>query len=251
MALSLDIRKALCARAHARRQWPEMGFNDQSANLLAQLLGINLKQRLPLQDEQKIIERCQWFDERCLDFFQRHPRAMCIELGAGLSTRFHRLSDTADWPRFEWVDVDLPQVTSSKAKVLPAIDNYRLVSADIMNDNWLSQSGWVAGRPLLILMEAVSSEIGDDAILKLLYRLRQAASSAEELELVLDVRQSSRWQVWLKTIAVAFGAGFTLPITSSVSTLEYLDYHITRQKKLLGNTAVGLVINYKNQQELL
>src|SRR4051812_17243247 len=103
MALSLDIRKALCARAHARRQWPEMGFNDQSANLLAQLLGINLKQRLPLQDEQKIIERCQWFDERCLDFFQRHPRAMCIELGAGFSTRFHRLSDTADWPRFEWV----------------------------------------------------------------------------------------------------------------------------------------------------
>ena len=233
------------------RQWPELGFNDQSASLLAQLLGVNLKQRMPLLDEQHLIERCQWFDERCHDFFQRHPRATCIELGAGLSTRFHRLSGTADWPRFQWVDVDLPHVTASKSEVLPAIDNYRLISADIMNDNWLGQSGWTSGQPLLILMEAVAPELGDDAILTLLYRLRQAVNSAQELEVVVDVKQYGRWRNLFKTIAVACGAAFTLPITSSASMLEYLGFHITHQKRLLGDSALGLVIHYKNQQEPL
>lgn len=93
MNQSLDIHTALCARARAGRQWPEIGFNDQSASLLAQLLGINLKQRLSPMDERQLVQRSHWFDECCRDFFQRHPRAMCIELGAGLSTRFHRLSD--------------------------------------------------------------------------------------------------------------------------------------------------------------
>jgi len=248
MATSWDVRMALCARAHAQRQWPEIGFSDQSATLLAHLLRINLKQRLSPIDERQLIERCQWFDDRCRDFFQRHPRALCIELGAGFSTRFHRLSDTADWPRFQWVDVDLPHITASKAEVLPAIDNYRLVDADILEDDWLSLSGWVPGQPLLILMEGVAPELEGELILQLIYRLRQGAASAQEIELVVDDRHPDEWKIWLKTLAVGFGARFKLPITRYLSSLEYLDFHVACQQPLLGKRAMGLVINYVNSE---
>lgn len=250
MDFSLDIRKDLCARAHAQRHWPEIGFSDQSASLLAHLLGVNLKQRLSPVDERQLIQRCQWFDERCRDFFQRHPHALCIELGAGLSTRFHRLSDTADWPRFQWVDVDLPSITASKAGVLPPIDNYRLVGADILHDDWLGLSGWVPGQPLLILMEGVVSELEGERILQLIYRLRLKAASAQELELVFDDRNANRLKVWLKTLAVGLGAGFKLPITRYISALEYIDFKVTRQQPLLGKRALGLVINYINPERL-
>jgi len=247
MDFSLEVSMPLCARAHAQ-QWPEIGFSDQAASLLAQLLGINLKQRLAPIAERQLIQRSQWFDEVCRDFLHRHPKAMCIELGAGLSTRFHRLSSTADWPRFHWVDVDLPHVIVSKAAVLPVIDNYRLVSADIANDDWLSLSGWVCSQPLLILLEGVAPELKGDVLLKLIYRLQQSTSAAQEIEIVLDDAPISPWQKWRKFLAFALGISSRQPITSSLAALESNGFHIHQQKTLLGNTAVGVVINYKNRE---
>jgi len=247
MNFSLDVSMPLCARAHAQN-WPEIGFSDQSASLLAQLLGISLKQRLSPLAERQLIQRSQWFDEVCRNFFHRHPKAMCIELGAGLSTRFHRLSSTADWPRFEWVDVDLPHVTVSKAAVMPAIDNYRLVSADIANDDWLTLSGWERGQPLLIVLEGVASQLKGDDLLRVIYSLQKRANSAQEIELVLDDVCTSRLKTWLKRCAFMFGTAIRLPITSSIRALESRGFFVSQQKPLLGNTAVGVVINYKHQE---
>lgn len=239
---SLDIHMALCARARAQRQWPEIGFSDQSASLLAQLLGINLRQRLSPLDERRLIQRSQWFDECCRDFFQRHPRAMCIELGAGLSTRFHRLSDTADWPRFTWVEVDLPQVTALKAGVLPTIDNYRLLSADIEQDDWMNLIGWTSG-PVLILLEAVAQELKGNSLLKLIYQLRQHFG-AVEFEIVLDDLQPHPWQAWLNVVTSYVGIAYRAPIAVDIKKLEAQGFRLTRTENLLGNTALGMVINY-------
>ncbi len=241
---------SLCARAHAQRQWPEIGFSDQSASLLAQLLGISLKQRLPPAAERQLIQRSQWFDHACRDFLQRYPKAMCIELGAGLSTRFHRLSSTADWPRFHWVDMDLPQITATKAAVLPVIDNYRLVSADIVSDDWLSLSGWVEGQPLLILLEGVASELKGNELLQLICRLGDTAKGAEALQLVLDDNYLSTWRAWLNSLAFRLGTSVRLPIMACIAALDACGFYISQQKPLLGNTARGFVINYRNQEWL-
>jgi len=238
MTLSLDMRMALCARANAKRQWPEIGFSDQFAGLLAHLLGISLKQRLPPLAERRLIQRSQWFDEACCNFFQRHPQAMCIELGAGLSTRFHRLSAKADWPQFRWVEVDLPQITAFKAQVMPAIDNYHLVGADLVQDDWLALSGWMPGQPLLVVCEGVPS-MTDDGILWLLGRLRQGAARSMDLEVVFDIAPSRRrWFGWL--------AKWMNPQTPSIaSSVALAGFKLVQQNPLLGNSAVGIVINYR------
>ncbi|RYY75599.1 MAG: hypothetical protein EOO52_09445 [Gammaproteobacteria bacterium] len=254
MRLSMDIPANLCktlsAHAHAGRQWPEIGFRDQSAGLLAQLLNINLKQRWPLSKERQLVERGQWFDECCRDFFRRYPQATCVELGAGLSTRFHRLSDTSDWPRFHWIDVDVPQITISKAQVLPHIDNYTLVGADVMTNDWLRISGWAEGKPLLIIMEGLAADLGGKATIQLIFRLLKQAGSAQELAIVLDWRVHP-WTLFIKTLVSTLGIKNPQLDSSNsrcVSVFEQGGFEITNRKDLYGGRAIGLVINYKNKE---
>ena len=248
--IPIGICKALSARAHAGQQWPDMGFRDQFAHLLAQMLDISLKQRWPLSEERRLVERCQWFDDCCRDFLQRHPHAICIELGAGLNTRFHRLSDTADWPRFQWVDIDSPQITDSKARVLPHIDNYTLIGADIVLDDWLKVSGWVEGQPLLIVMEGVATEIGSKAVLHLIHQSIQQAGSAAELEFVLDDWYPRGWRAVIKNFLMAFNNYSDLPITRCISILELMGCDVLHKKDLLSGKALGLVINYQHKESL-
>jgi len=247
MELLVDIPAGVCkglsARAHAGREWPEIGFRDQFAHRLALMLGISLKQRWPLPEERKLVERCQWFDSCCRDFLQRHPQAMCIELGAGLSTRFHRLSATAEWPRFQWVDIDLPQITGFKARVLPHIDNYTLIGADIVVDDWLRISGWVREQPLLIVMEGVATKIGSEATAHLIQRLYRQVGSGSELEVVLDDRHPRDGWMIIKRVAAALTALSTLPISRYLSTLELPGCRVLHKKDLLGGKSLGLVIN--------
>jgi len=254
MGLFVDIPAGVCkglsARAHAGRQWPEIGFRDQFAHRLALMLGINLKQRWPLPEERKWVERCQWFDSCCRDFLQRHPQAICIELGAGLSTRFHRLSATADWPRFQWVDVDSPQITGSKARVLPHIDNYTLIGADIVVDDWLGISGRVKGQPLLIVMEGVANEIGSQATLHIVQRLCQQVGSDAEFEVVLDDRHPRDGWLFIKRIVAALITRSALPTTCCVPTLEFMGCTVLHKKDLLCGAALGMVINYHSKESL-
>ena len=135
MAATIDIYSALSARAYAQQSWPDLGFHDHAAWLLAKLLGVNARLRNEPAWERSCVLRSQWFDRRCHAFFKRHPQGMCIDLGAGLSTRFHRLSAAHDWPRFSWVDVDLPEIIALKKKAMPRIDNYQMISADIVKDD--------------------------------------------------------------------------------------------------------------------
>jgi O-methyltransferase involved in polyketide biosynthesis len=247
MNLLLDMYLSLSARARAGRQWPEIGFSDHPASLLAQLLGVSLTQRLSPTDERRLIQRSQWFDECCRDFFLRHPQAMCIELGAGLSTRFHRLSDTADWPRFHWVEVDVPEVTALKQKVLPAIDNFRLVSANIVCDDWLSMSGWNSQQPLLVLLEAVTPGLKRDSLLILIKKLKQRLG-ATELEIVLDETRPGLWQGWLACLAKWANLRLRLPLTHDKAELEQQGFKITQIKSLLGNGSVGMVLHCQGEQ---
>lgn len=141
----------LCLRANARRYWPEMGFRDPAAQVMLERLGLGgAKSKKHGCIERRALQRSHWFDRRCEHFFARHPHALCIEIGAGFSTRFHRLSATADWPRFRWLEVDVPDVIRQKKELLPPIDNYQLMAGELASADWLE---FWRGEPLIILVE--------------------------------------------------------------------------------------------------
>lgn len=142
----------LSQRAGARKNWPQLGFCDPAAQIVLDRLNAGIRYLQPVSTPSDCIalKRSQWMDHRCQQFFARYPHALCVELGAGFSTRFHRLSELADWPRFRWLEVDTADVIQQKAKLLPAIDNYELVAANIVDGDWLAH--W-QGEPLIIVLE--------------------------------------------------------------------------------------------------
>ena len=141
----------LFVRANARRYWPELGFRDPAAQAMLERLGLGGdKNGKHGQQERQALKRSHWFDQRCEQFVARHPHALCIELGAGFSTRFHRVSSQSDWPRFHWFEVDTPEIIQQKRRVLPMIDNFQLIASELASLDWLRL--W-KGEPLILLAE--------------------------------------------------------------------------------------------------
>lgn len=192
MAATASIYSALSARAYEQQSWPELGFHDHAARLLARLLGVNTPIYNDPQWERSCLVRSQWFDARCHQFFKSHPQGMCIDLGAGLSTRFHRLSEADDWPRFSWVDVDLPKITAIKAQAIPKIDNYRLIAADIVRDDWLAIIGWHPYTPLIITLESVLFDMSVTDIYAVFANITKHCTVASKVEIVFDFPCSIR-----------------------------------------------------------
>src|SRR5690606_16322093 len=122
----------------------------------------------------------------CRQFFDHHPKGLCIDLGAGLSTRFHRLSRSADWPRFRWVDLDVPEVTRLKAALLPKTDNYQLVSSDLAVDDWLQVCGWQTGTPLIITMEGVLMHLPLPTVMRVFDQIARRCESNASTEIIFD-----------------------------------------------------------------
>lgn len=232
MAFSTNIYSALSARAYAEQSWPNIGFNDQAARALAKLLGVTAPLKNDPVWERHCLLRSQWFDERCRQFFKRYPQAMCIDLGAGLSTRFHRLSESDDWPRFSWVDVDLPDITALKAKVIPQIDNYRLISANIIKDDWLSASGWHPRTPLIITLESVLQGMNSADISAIFSTIAKHCAAGSNIEIVFDYpRPKARWYQFLTFDPyVLLLQNLRHCLASLGLVLEYTDYMQTVMK---------------------
>lgn len=186
------IYGALSARAYANQRYPESGFNDRSAQLLAKVLGITDSVHKDSEWERNCLLRSQWFDARCRQFFRQYPQGMCIDLGAGLSTRFHRLSEADDWPRFSWVDIDLPEITAIKKKAIPTIDSYQLIAADIVQEDWLAKTGWHPRTPLIVTLESVLMEMPSVHVRAALSVLTKHSLAQSHIEIVFDYPVKTR-----------------------------------------------------------
>lgn len=147
---------ALNARADAVQFWPEMYFYDRAAIVLTRLLNIDAGVRFCPSDERRYLRANHWLDRRCLAFFNEYPKGLGIECGAGLSTRFHRLSEQHEWPQFSWVDIDSEERIALKSKAMPVIDNYRLITSDHRVEELVSAIGWDKSTPLMVAIDGLS-----------------------------------------------------------------------------------------------
>ncbi|MBK8185848.1 MAG: hypothetical protein IPK77_00495 [Cellvibrio sp.] len=135
----------------ARNGLSQLGaIPDPAAKILLERLGFGIEKNITFNEDNRLqaLQSC-WFDQECLRFFEEHPKALVIELGAGFSTRFHRLSSVLDWPRFRWLILDEQKVISKIQTVFPRIDNFELKCWRDSND-WLEE--W-QGESIMILVE--------------------------------------------------------------------------------------------------
>jgi O-methyltransferase involved in polyketide biosynthesis len=168
---------ALNARADAVQFWPEMYFYDRAAIVLTRLLNIDARVRFCPSDERRYLRANHWLDQRCLAFFNECAKGLGIECGAGLSTRFHRLSEQHEWPQFSWIDIDSEERIALKSKAMPVIDNYRLITSDHRVEELVSAIGWDKSTPLMVAIDGLSHSVDIEwlkSLIQILLTLRYA-----------------------------------------------------------------------------
>ncbi|NER52928.1 MAG: class I SAM-dependent methyltransferase [Symploca sp. SIO1A3] len=62
-----------------------------------------------------------------------HSRPVVVELGAGLSSRFHRVGQNA----YRWFELDLPVVTELRRQLDTPTEQHQFISASVMDFSWM------------------------------------------------------------------------------------------------------------------
>lgn len=153
----------LAARVIAPRSFPKLGFSDPAAEAIMARLDADPDRfagdRPPMLGA---ILRNQWFDAKCRAFFARYPDGLGISLGAGLNTTFQRID--APGARFQWVDVDLPEVIALRGRLVEETGRCRSAAADITDPEWMVQVGWEDGQPAIVMSEGVLMYLDPDQV---------------------------------------------------------------------------------------
>jgi O-methyltransferase involved in polyketide biosynthesis len=109
--------------------------------------------------------RARAIDRIVQNFLETHPRAVIVNLGAGLCTRFSRL----DNGEVRWYEVDFPEVIALRRKFFQESERYHFIAKSILDFTWMDAVHREPNQPVMILYEGVSpylSELENKALLQ-------------------------------------------------------------------------------------
>ncbi len=154
----------LACRARGSRDGVN-GFIDTESERLAERLGIDLDRYAVNRSMLLgVIHRGSFFDQRCLDFLNRHPQGTILNLGAGLNTAYERMRGRAKVGGWSWIDTDLEPVVALRAQVLEDGEQRRTQALDVSDiDAFRAMLGETQG-PLLVISEAVLIYVNAQAV---------------------------------------------------------------------------------------
>jgi O-methyltransferase involved in polyketide biosynthesis len=130
--------------------------------------------------------RIRAFDQRVRQFLETHPRAMVVNLGAGLCTRFSRV----DNGEVRWYDVDFPEVIDLKQQLISQSNRYQYIGRSLFDFTWIDEIHREPNQPLLIILEGVTPYLTESEVKSLLKQVRDRCSPATLIMDVLNERMA-------------------------------------------------------------
>ncbi|RKF17635.1 class I SAM-dependent methyltransferase [Altericroceibacterium spongiae] len=197
----------LAARVVASSQNADLGFVDPAAERIAASLKFDPGRFSDDHASMRgTIVRAQWFDGIARRFIEAQPDGLVISIGSGLDTRANRIAPPAG---VDWIDIDFPEVTELRDRLVPPLGRTRNLAADgTAVATWAQTVPWDAGRATLVMAEGVSMYLEPREAATWLRGLTDAASARQSrMTLALDlasplmVRQSHRHPSVSKTKA--------------------------------------------------
>jgi len=93
--------------------------------------------------------RAKILDDEIRLFLKVHPRAIVVNLGAGLETAFHRVDNN----QLRWYDLDLPEVIEIRRKLIPETDRSKCIARSLFDFQWFEEIE--KGDDLLLISSGV------------------------------------------------------------------------------------------------
>jgi O-methyltransferase involved in polyketide biosynthesis len=116
--------------------------------------------------------RAKMLDTRIRSFIAKHPDAVVVDLGAGLSSAVFRVDPP---PTVDWYNVDLPAVIELRDEVLPARDRSHSVAASLIGPDWADAIP--ADRPAIVVADGLLAFLTEPDIAALLRRVTEHFAS--------------------------------------------------------------------------
>lgn len=128
--------------------------------------------------------RANLLDQIAEHYLAHHADAIVVELGAGLSTRYHRIGQGFRC----WVELDLSEVTALRRQLDTETEHHRFISRSVMDFSWMDELPPCSPDRLLIMAEGLLMYFEATQVQELIDQLRQRFSGAT---LVFDALGSS------------------------------------------------------------
>ncbi len=118
--------------------------------------------------------RARILDDAVRAFSAAHPRAVIVNIGAGLDTSFQRVDNGT----LRWFDLDLPEVIALRRALLPETDRSRCLPGSLLDSAWMD-AVQAAGPDVLFLSGGVLYYFEEAQIRDLFRRLAERFSGSE------------------------------------------------------------------------
>jgi len=97
-----------------------------------------------------------------------HSDPVVVELGAGLSSRFHRIGQNA----YRWFELDLPVVTELRSQLDTQTEQHQFISASVMDFDWMNNLPNVEPENILFIAEGLLPYLEFNEVQQLLSVMR-------------------------------------------------------------------------------
>ena len=125
------------------------------------------------KSETGVVVRTVILDDYIKSFISKNPNAVCINIGAGLDTRFFRVNNG----KIKWYDIDLPEVIEVREKLVPQNPQKQSIGCDMLDESWTEKID-TEGRPVLIVMEGLLMYFKEEDVKKVLDIMQRNFPSA-------------------------------------------------------------------------
>ena len=103
------------------------------------------------------------------EYLRKHPKAVVVELGAGLSCLRRQIGNETN----PWVNVDFPDVITCRKKYIPTGKREKNVACDITDHRWFDEVPFEVGQGAVILAAGVLHYLTYDAVARLISEMAQ------------------------------------------------------------------------------
>jgi len=137
--------------------------------------------------------RAYHYDQITSHHIANHPHPVVVELGAGLSTRFHRIGQYVEY----WLELDLPDVTNLRRQLDTETEQHQFISASVMDFDWMNNVPDVAQENILFIAEGLLMYLEENQVNQLVEQMRSQFPGATW---VMDVT-GNFWKLYQKMMA--------------------------------------------------
>lgn len=116
---------------------------------------------------QGVIARTMILDRETQAFINENPHAVCISIGCGLDTRYHRVKHKS----VKWYNLDFPDVIELRKKLLYEGKNVSYIAKSALDISWPDEV-IEKGTPVLIILEGILMYLTEAEVIQLFSMIR-------------------------------------------------------------------------------